>query len=593
MKKNIIILIISLCLTILCALSLFERINLSLQDSVFQKRGVTSSDIVLVGIDEKAFDILGPYQEWNRDIMARAVEYLNKSDDSHPAVICLDILYAGQRDADADSYLVEACSKYDNVITASVATFGADLVEESDGEISFYNDAILAYEEAFGELRAVTTPGAINAMLDEDGILRHHCLKLDLPDGNNVDSMVLSAAKKYAQSRELPLVIPTDERFWYVPYTGMPGDYSEGISIADLLLEEIPADYFADKIVFIGPYAAGMQDGYFTAISHTDTMYGIEYQANALQAMLEGNYKKELPAFPQYILLFALLLSSLYIYLNKKFAISTVVWCGELFIYVGLVKLLYELGFILDVLYVPLCLSIAYLGCIIYNYIHSVIEKKKVTNTFKRYVAPEVVNEILKEGADSLELGGKVENIAVLFVDVRGFTTMSEMLEPTQVVHILNDYLTLIADCIIKNGGTLDKFVGDCAMAIWGAPIKCDDYVMKAVQAASDMVSGSQDLSKLLLEKYGRSVSFGIGVHVGEAVVGNMGSPMRMDYTAIGDTVNTAARLEANAPAGTIYISRDVADILGDRIKTTSLGDSIKLKGKKDGFEVLVMEEIV
>ena len=114
---------------------------------------------------------------------------------------------------------------------------------------------------------------------------------------------------------------------------------------------------------------------------------------------------------------------------------------------------------------------------------------------------------------------------------------------------------------------------------------------MHAVRAAMDMVAGSQALSKELLEQYGRTVSFGIGVHLGEAVVGNIGSPVRMDYTAIGDTVNTAARLEANAPGGTVYISRAVADALGERIRTTYLG-TVKLKGKKEGFEVLTLDDI-
>lgn len=170
---------------------------------------------------------------------------------------------------------------------------------------------------------------------------------------------------------------------------------------------------------------------------------------------------------------------------------------------------------------------------------------------------------------------------------------MSELLEPAQVVEILNRYLSLISECILKNGGTLDKFVGDAAMAFWGAPLPQQDYVMHAVRAAADMVSGSQNLSEELMEQYGRTVDFGIGIHVGEAVVGNIGSPERMDYTAIGDTVNTAARLEANAPAGTIYISRAAADALEGRIRVRSLGDTVKLKGKKEGFEVLVMEEIL
>ena len=116
---------------------------------------------------------------------------------------------------------------------------------------------------------------------------------------------------------------------------------------------------------------------------------------------------------------------------------------------------------------------------------------------------------------------------------------------------------------------------------------------MLACRAAMDMVEGSEALSRQLLEQYGRTVSFGVGVHVGPAVVGNIGSPKRRDYTAIGDTVNTSARLEANAPGGTVYISRAVADALEGRIRATSLGDTIKLKGKKDGFEIVTLDEIL
>lgn len=174
---------------------------------------------------------------------------------------------------------------------------------------------------------------------------------------------------------------------------------------------------------------------------------------------------------------------------------------------------------------------------------------------------------------------------------------MSEELEdPREVVKILNRYLTLFADCILQNGGTLDKFVGDQAMAFWGAPLRHEDNTRKALQAAQtamDMVAGARQISAELKAQYGRTVSFGIGIHLGEAVVGNIGSTSRMDYTAIGDTVNTAARLEANAPGETIYISRAVADVLEGRIRTISLGDSVKLKGKKEGFEVLKLEEIL
>ena len=130
-------------------------------------------------------------------------------------------------------------------------------------------------------------------------------------------------------------------------------------------------------------------------------------------------------------------------------------------------------------------------------------------------------------------------------------------------------------------------------MAFWGAPLPQEDAVYNAVKTAQAIVEGAARVSDELKEEIGEELRVGVGVHFGPAIVGNMGAERHMDYTAIGDTVNTAARLEANAPGGTVYISRAVADALGDRIETTSLGGTIKLKGKADGFEVLKLEKIL
>ena len=124
------------------------------------------------------------------------------------------------------------------------------------------------------------------------------------------------------------------------------------------------------------------------------------------------------------------------------------------------------------------------------------------------------------------------------------------------------------------------------------APIAQEDPIYLACRAAMDMVEGSKVLGEELLRTFGRTVAFGVGVHYGPAVVGNIGAPRRMDYTAIGDTVNTASRLESNAPGGTVYISRVVADALGERAEVTSLGGTIKLKGKAEGFEVLTLDSL-
>lgn len=222
----------------------------------------------------------------------------------------------------------------------------------------------------------------------------------------------------------------------------------------------------------------------------------------------------------------------------------------------------------------------------------ALLEQQRITNTFQRYVDPTIMRELLREGVSDQELQGRNVEIAVLFVDIRGFTALSERLPPQQLVEVLNTYLTLTSRAIKKYGGTLDKFIGDCTMAFWGAPLPCRDAVYQACQAAMEMAGESEDMSRSLKEKFGCDVSYGIGIDYGPAVVGNIGSTERMDYTAIGDTVNTASRLESNAPPGTIYISRAVADRLGDRGEVTSLGGTIPLKGKSAGFEVLRLEKL-
>jgi class 3 adenylate cyclase len=165
---------------------------------------------------------------------------------------------------------------------------------------------------------------------------------------------------------------------------------------------------------------------------------------------------------------------------------------------------------------------------------------------------------------------------------------MSENLAPEQVVDILNSYLELTTNSIFQNGGTLDKFIGDATMAVFNAPFALDDYIFKAVKTALDIVAGGDAIESKFLEKYGKSVGFGVGVNCGRAVVGNIGCSFRMDYTAIGDTVNTAARLESNAKRGQVLISEEVYNHVRDRVTVEPIG-TIPLKGKSKSVFVYAL----
>ncbi|MEY8338257.1 adenylate/guanylate cyclase domain-containing protein [Lachnospiraceae bacterium 62-35] len=575
-------------LTLPAGLGVLDRADRTASDVLCQQRSASDGKIVIIGIDQRSMEEIGPYDQWERDVMARILEALNQSDICRPAVIGLDVLYTGETDPDFDAWLAEAAGAYNNVVTACAARFGTKLVEDGIGDYSLGRDEVVAFEEAYPQLRMVTGQAHINAMMDADGILRHHMLVLRLPNGQEIPSMALELAQRYqAFHGNPPIKLPkTNLRgFWYLPYCSAPGDM-EVRSASSVLSGETPAEYFTGKIVLIGPYAAGLQDSYLTSIDHAKPMYGVEYHGNAIQALLWGQYKAEPQRFLELTVLFLLLLLTLFGSWRRSVKFSTSLWIGLSLGWLLLAKGLYEIGWVVHVLWIPTGVTIIYGGCLAVNYIQAAAERRKVTNTFKRYVAPEIVNELLQNGSQSLELGGQERDIAVLFVDVRGFTSMSEKLEPREVVEILNSYLSLIADCILRNGGTLDKFIGDAAMAFWGAPLKQDDYVLRAAHAAMDMVQGAEALSQDLEQRFGQSVSFGIGIHMGKAVVGNVGSLKRMDYTAIGDTVNTASRLESSAPRKTIYISREVADALGDKIEKEQLPLPLKVKGKEECLEV-------
>lgn len=566
----------------------------AVNDALYQRPQAAFGDIVIVGIDEAAIEAYGPLP-WSRDIYAAAIDYLNARPETRPAVIGVDVIFLGESDPVSDAALADAAARHGNVVVAKAAVFSTAVIESTDNGTTLDSFHVESVNAPYPALANATAQGHINAMADTDGILRHAMLAVDLPDGTQLPAFHRAIAGRYAAGQGMSLAMPPTQgrNFWYLPYTGLPGAYSDGISIRELVEGTVQPELFAGKIVLIGPYAAGLMDQYPTAVDHARPMYGVEVQANAVEALLRGDFKTEAPLWPQVLALFAASAGCFWWMWDRKplwAGLSLVLAAGG---WLGACLLAYRQGLVLQALWVPLAAAVIYMATVAVNYIRAALEKRRVTNTFKRYVAPEVVNEILKQGPAALELGGKLADIAVLFVDIRGFTPMSELLEPPRLVEILNRYLTLTSTCILQNKGTLDKFVGDATMAIWGAPLPQEDHVYLAVKAARDMVEASAALNRELEEAYGRTVGFGVGVHCGPAVVGNIGAKIRMDYTAIGDTVNTAARLEANAPSGRVYLSRAVADALGERIRTTSLGGSVKLKGKTEGFEVLMLDELL
>jgi class 3 adenylate cyclase len=202
-------------------------------------------------------------------------------------------------------------------------------------------------------------------------------------------------------------------------------------------------------------------------------------------------------------------------------------------------------------------------------------EHKHLRGTFERFVPPSVVERVLGN-PDSVNLGGTRQEVSILFADIRGYTSWSENAPPEKVVEMLNDYLSLAAEIILAWNGTLDKFFGDGLMAIFNAPDEQPDHVHRVTDAALALMKAGEEMRS----RRGDDLSYSIGINVGEAVVGYIGTDRALNYTAIGDAVNIAKRLQELAPAGKIWVEAAVVERLGDLVQAQPLGE-IKIRGRK------------
>lgn len=582
------------CTLILAAqlAGVFGSADWRLQDYHYQKGGLVSPEIYVIGIDEETMLEYGSWQNWSRTGTAELLAVLNGNPDTAPAVIGLDIGFFGEGDREADEALAQAAALLDNVVATSYASFGKEVAEEGGGVFSV-REGVATYEIPYDGLRQQISYGFSNVPVDRDGIVRHSLYSLDMGEGDQEYSFAAQVYRKY--TGQLPACVEAGERMGYIPFSAQPFDFygseTAGLSFSKVVKGEIPPEMFAGSIVLVGPYTIGMMDAYYTAVSHNVPMYGVEVHANILQAFLEDNQKKEISLAASLLITVAamgilllclkagqirypLLFTALFL---PGYWVGSAVAYGKGYLF----PLLYPLG---SVLVLSVC-SIAQ------RYVGERRAKKRLEGIFGKYVSKEVAASIVKGGEDALKLGGQKKDVAILFVDIRGFTSLSESLPPEKVVKILDRYLEFTTKAIFRNRGTVDKFIGDATMAIYNAPLDLDDYVFKAVKTGLDMAGEAARLEEEIRQISGREIGFGVGINCGEAVVGNVGTSSRMDYTAIGNTVNIAARLESQAKAGEVVISQQVYERLKGRIRAESLGVR-ELKGIAGGMEVYKVLEV-
>ena len=391
------------------------------------------------------------------------------------------------------------------------------------------------------------------------------------------------------------------ERAVPIAFAGPPGSF-HALSFRKLLAPDALADpdvrALAGKAVVIGAGYASMNDlhptPYSTSIGGANTlMAGPEIQANIVETLLAGKFIDETPA-PVRLMVFAALLGVL-----AWFGLHLSAWRSVALVILAMLAaalaayLLFRQNLLFPVAHLQAGMLVVLICLSLLRLTREERERERIGQMFGRYLSPQVVKELLAS-PELPELGGQTRQISVLFSDIRNFTTYSEKLSAREVVELLNTYFERACAALLAEGATIDKFIGDAIMAEFGAPLAQPDHAGRALRAAVALRAVAVEFRGWVEQRFaGRGLpvfDIGIGVHSGEAVIGNIGSSVRMEYTAIGDTVNIASRLEGQTKETGAHIlaSRDTVSMFGGGLKTGAL-HCLTVKGRAapvEAFEV-------
>ncbi len=595
---------------ILSTRTVFENLELKSYDLRFSLRGTQAledSNIVIVDIDDQSFFALKLNWPFPRHLYAKLIDNLTRAG---ARLIVFDVTFTepSQDDPRGDQALALAAARSQRVI------FAGKLEETSLRNGSPY---ISLAKPIPPLLKNAMAWASISVTEDPDGFMRRYPLfastetetvwslavqaYLSMAD-NRAD---LSTGKLRLNDKTVPAYIantflinfrggaktfPTysfsdvlDDREFHLPEAGVETDsFDEAF---------LPSGVFKDKVVFIGASAEELQDNKLTPFfSQSDVqrkMPGVEVHAQALSTIARGDFIKR-TSFGLELLLMALcaFVTMLFV-LRVNALLATMFTSLVIALWLVLAQVLFNVMQLWLPIVAPLLgIVLSYFGNISQTLVAERRERRRTRKVFEQYVSESIVNSILASGKEP-KFGGEKLQLTVLFSDIRGFTTYCEKRSPEMVVQRLNEYLTLMTEVIFKHEGTLDKFVGDEIMALFGAPVYFENHAEKACETACDMITNLRELQKRWSEQKEDYFQIGIGINTGTMIVGNLGAQQRFDYTVIGDEVNLGARLEgANKQYATsIIISESTYKQATQRARAREL-DLVRVKGKNKPVKI-------
>jgi adenylate cyclase len=596
--------------------SLLDRSEKKLSNYLYSGRDI-SDDIVIVAIDGISISPetgLGAFSGWSREYIALAIENISE----HSASLFVDLILTTGMSAFNISDLATAIVENDNYEDLLLA-LSEFLVEHHPHDLAV---AEALNEDVFLLKTSATTPELIDNLYHIESEVNSLDLYTEhagevyadgIGDGNEQatygapigfvmngafeEILGLKMARDYLYpDQETSGQFSDDNSLYYfdeertipvedgqilINYAGEPYSFPM-VSFVDVYYGNVDPSVFEGKIVMLGVTASILQDLHFTPIDETVEMPGVEIQANVIQTVLDGAFLEyqSTTSFLMVLGVIALLSSLAFLYL-PIWAGAVILVC-EVAAYPFYAQWSFNSGVIPKLIWPVFTMIMAYLAALAYRNVTEFREKRKIKAAFGHYVSKDLVEQI-SQNPDAVKLGGERRIMTTLFLDIENFTSLSEQLDPSAVVSIINQYFDALTEVIMAHGGTVDKFEGDAIMALFGAPLTCDDHGLKACQTALALRKRMMEMN----QSTGQNLNIRIGIATGESIVGNMGSQERFDYTAMGDTVNTASRLEGgNKFYGTRILVNPGAFEAAQAHLIFRRVDRVRLKGKDEAIDV-------
>jgi adenylate cyclase len=553
---------------------------------------------VIVGIDHRSHQMLvarhGPLSEWQRTLYARAIEALT---EAGPRVIALELFFDTGRPDDAA--LGEAIRRAGNVVIPVVAQGPQDL-HPGPGVAQRFQVFVRPTEAV---RQAAVAEGLANITVARDSIVRGLPLLLRAGD-EELPAMPLTIAALYARRPRVldappqpgtvfgaGRAIPVGEGgILKINFLGPPSRADGAapfpiVSLVDVLDGTFDRALVRDRIVLLGPTIRGL-DEHPTPTTSDLRMPGVEVLANAVETILHQRYLVAIDPVVTGVLVVVLALLAAGLVVGLAPWLAAVGSLLALAAYLTAAALLFERGWVMNLIYPPAALLLTFALTLLHRVVFVESEERMIRQAMGRYLSPAVGRWML-ENPRRLALGGELRRMSVLFSDIREFTTVAHGLPPETLVALLNRYLSEMTDVVFAHDGVLVQYVGDAIEAFWNAPMDQPDHPRRACQTALDMLAVLDGLRPVFAERGWPGLDIGIGINTGPMIVGNAGSRARLAYTAMGDTVNVASRVEGLTKEYGVHIviGEETRRAAGDAFAYRFL-DRVAVKGRPEPLTV-------